>query len=335
MTERPRELSPQKGLSLVELMVAMLVGLILTAGAIQIFISSRQTYRMQENLSRMQENARFAMEYLRRDIRMADYWGCIQEPRVGAPGVIGSNIQNNLNSGGTFNFTFDEGISGTDGQGSAPDSITLSGSRDEGIRIESPYMTTNAAALHVNKNNGIEQGDILLVTTCSVGVIFQVSNANPSQSGELIHNKGDGGGKVEPGNAQKEFNQTYGADATIFRVTSTRYFIDTSNGVPALFKQDMNNAPTEIVRGVENMQITYGEDTDDDGVPNYFVPAGTSGFDIDRAVAIRVSLLMRSDDDNVTSRSIDYSYNDQTVTPNDRYLRQVFTSTIAVRNRLD
>lgn len=332
MTPRPPAFGPQKGLSLVELMVAMLVGLILTAGAIQIFISSRQTYRVQENLSRMQENARFAMEYLRRDIRMADYWGCVREPRVGPPGATDSNIQNNLNISATFDFAFDQGISGTDGLDNAPDVITLRGSRDEGVRIHPPFMNIAAAALQTNSNNGIEQGDILLVTNCSTGTIFQVSNPDPSQSGTIVHNEGS---VVAPGNSQTEFNQTYGAEASIFKVTSSRYFVGDSAGVPALFKQDMNNAPIEIVRGVENMQITYGEDIDGDGVPNYFVPAGTPGFDIDRAVAIRVSLLMRSDDNNVTSRPIDYSFNGQTVTPNDRLLRQVFTSTVAVRNRLD
>lgn len=332
MTARPTAFGPQKGLSLVELMVAMLVGLILTAGAIQIFISSRQTYRVQENLSRMQENARFAMEYLRRDIRMADYWGCVRDARIGLPGSTDSNIQNNLNISATFDFAFDQGIRGTDGQGNAPDAITLRGSRDEGVRIHPPFMDIAAAALHTNSNNGIEQGDILLVTNCSTGTIFQATNANPGQSGTVVHNTGN---IVAPGNSQKEFNQTYGAEASIFKVTSTQYFVGDSAGVPALFKQDMNDTPVEIVRGVEDMQITYGEDTDDDGVPNHFVPAGTAEFEIDRAVAIRISLLMRSDDNNVTSRPIDYSFNGQTVTPNDRHLRQVFTSTVAVRNRLD
>ena len=53
----------QRGLTLVELMVAMLLGVFLIGGVMQIFISSKQTYRMQENLSRLQENGRFALDF--------------------------------------------------------------------------------------------------------------------------------------------------------------------------------------------------------------------------------------------------------------------------------
>ena len=67
----------QTGMTLIEIMIALLIGAFLLGGVLQIFINSKQTYRMQENLSRLQENGRFAMEFLARDIRMAGYWGCI------------------------------------------------------------------------------------------------------------------------------------------------------------------------------------------------------------------------------------------------------------------
>lgn len=61
----------QIGLSLVELMVAMVLGLFLVAVLLQIFQSARLTYNMSDGLARAQENARFAMEPLKRDLRMA------------------------------------------------------------------------------------------------------------------------------------------------------------------------------------------------------------------------------------------------------------------------
>src|SRR3990172_12930451 len=66
----------QQGLSLVELMVAISVGLILLAGVLQIFISSKQTYRVNDALARLQENGRYAMYLLSKDIRMAGFTGC-------------------------------------------------------------------------------------------------------------------------------------------------------------------------------------------------------------------------------------------------------------------
>lgn len=63
----------QLGLSLVELMVALVLGLVLMTGIIQVFLSSRQTYTTNEAMARMQENGRFALEFISRSARLAGY----------------------------------------------------------------------------------------------------------------------------------------------------------------------------------------------------------------------------------------------------------------------
>jgi type IV pilus assembly protein PilW len=63
----------QTGLSLVELMVALVLGLVLMTGIIQVFLSSRQTYTANEAMARMQENGRFALEFISRSARNAGY----------------------------------------------------------------------------------------------------------------------------------------------------------------------------------------------------------------------------------------------------------------------
>ena len=82
----------QKGLTLIELMIAMLLGVFLIGGILQIFISTKQSYRMQENLSRLQENGRFAMDFIARDMRMTGYWGCLNPS---APDVDVAGADNN------------------------------------------------------------------------------------------------------------------------------------------------------------------------------------------------------------------------------------------------
>ncbi len=67
----------QSGFTLVELMVALVLGMFLTAGVIQVFTSNQQTYRVTENLSRLQENGRFAIEFIARDVREANYKACL------------------------------------------------------------------------------------------------------------------------------------------------------------------------------------------------------------------------------------------------------------------
>ncbi|MCB1919533.1 MAG: PilW family protein [Candidatus Competibacteraceae bacterium] len=67
----------QRGFTMVEILVALVISLFLVAGVIQLFIGSKQTYRGYDALSRIQENGRFALEAMARDIRMARYF-----PRV-------------------------------------------------------------------------------------------------------------------------------------------------------------------------------------------------------------------------------------------------------------
>ncbi|MCG3144043.1 MAG: hypothetical protein HONDAALG_01434 [Gammaproteobacteria bacterium] len=66
----------QLGFSLVELMVAMAIGIFLMFGAVTVFTNSKRTYNENEISSRLQENLRFASEILTHDVRMAGYYGC-------------------------------------------------------------------------------------------------------------------------------------------------------------------------------------------------------------------------------------------------------------------
>ena len=74
--------STTRGFSLVELMVALLIGLIISIGVVQIFGATRATYQLDESLARAQENGRFAMEFLQQDIRHAGYAGCKRDTTV-------------------------------------------------------------------------------------------------------------------------------------------------------------------------------------------------------------------------------------------------------------
>ena len=92
MTSRRKNL----GLSLVELMIALLIGTILLIGVVQVFGASRTAYQLSEGMSRTQENARFALDYLQRDIRMAGHFGCVNDQARGQiPGGLISHFAAN------------------------------------------------------------------------------------------------------------------------------------------------------------------------------------------------------------------------------------------------
>ena len=60
--------SRQAGLSLVELIIAVALGITLTAGILQVYFSTRQTYNLNDDLSRIQQNGRMALDLVVRDI---------------------------------------------------------------------------------------------------------------------------------------------------------------------------------------------------------------------------------------------------------------------------
>ena len=63
----------QTGLSIIEFMVAITLGLILLAGITQIFLTNKNTFNITDSLGRLEENGRFAMEILAQNVRMAGY----------------------------------------------------------------------------------------------------------------------------------------------------------------------------------------------------------------------------------------------------------------------
>lgn len=94
------------------------------------------------------------------------------------------------------------------------------------------------------------------------------------------------------------------------------------------------NNPAVLIENVEAMQIRYGEDTDGDGIVNRYVPANFGGLDYNRVMAVRISLLLRSDSplNPVVDNKL-YTVEDSEFGPfNDRLLRKVYTTTIQLRS---
>ncbi len=319
----------QLGIGLVEILIAMLLGLVLVGGILQMFSSSQQTHRVHEATSRMQESGRMALEVIARDVRMADFWGCASDL---------NNVVNNLNNAAAGYVDFKAGgVDGTDG-GSGADTLILRGGFNTGLGVEPPYGPQASANIKVSADNDLSQSDILFVSDCTNADIFQITNANPDGSGVLVHNTGS---TTEPGNYNVTnpgcpganahcLSKVYGADASIFRVQEIRYTIATgSEGEPALFRNG-----DEFLDGVEDLQVLYGEDTDGTGAANYYVPANQV-VDMAAAVSIRFAVITRSQNDNLTGGATQsYDVLGATRTAPDNRLRQTYMSTVAVRNRL-
>lgn len=342
----------QTGMTLLEILIAMSIGLFLLAGVTQIFIGSKQTYRLQEAMSRVQENSRFAMDFISRDVRMAGYMGC----------YAGGGIENLLNDPTNTGWNLNSLVNGFDnvaaGFATIPNVVV---NTDVIIVKELETANTPVTALHdggvsptgaltvdSSFNSGCtatdcHKGEILLVTDCSQASLFQITDVQTSGANLTVAHTNSN--TFTPGNNSASISNSYSTDAQAYRLQTYAYYIRMNSAtpsVPSLYRSLLQTAggitlaltPEELVEGIENLQILYGADTDADGTANYYVPAGTAGLNMSQVVAVRVSLLARSLADRVTSTPVSYNYNFATTTPADRRLRRVVTSTIALRNRL-
>lgn len=84
--------APARGVSLVEMMIAITLASFLLVGLIQVFGGSRAAYQLSEGLSRSQENGRFALEFMQRDIRMAGHFGCVNQQALISTGPRALNL---------------------------------------------------------------------------------------------------------------------------------------------------------------------------------------------------------------------------------------------------
>lgn len=333
----------QRGISLVEILVSLVISLFLLGGIVQVYVANKATYKFTDAISRIQENGRFAMDTAVRDLRMAGFWGCaIFDP------TDTENIVNNLDKDDPgydpdlHDFIGRGAIEGTENDGlNGSDSFTLRGSKPNQVNVHPPYNVSTSAAIHVTATDSVQVDDIVMVSNCRGADIFQVTNKTNSvkaSQNAVVHNTG----ASTPGNYNPDsckggnahcLSQTYGADAALFELQTVTYRIAAgASGEPALWRSE-NGIDVELVEGVEEMQVLYGVDDDDDNYANQYV-VSTAVPDMNNVIAVRLMLLVRSDNDFVAEEAQAYTFNGNDVTPNDRRLRQVFTTTIGLRNRI-
>lgn len=373
---RPRRERLQyiRGFSLPELMVAITIGLIVLAAVAQIFATSRGTYHLEEGMARVQESGRFAVEFLAQDIRMAGYAGCNSTgltvgtlSGTGASTTCSTNFCNGVSPGSSvLNFNPD-GISGYRYTGSG--AITANNLTDWTPILPSDYFSngqvkagtdviiiqrgstinTNLTGNTTPSNANIQIFDttelagvitadsVLMVTDCKAGDIFRATNLSSSSPKKTIAH-------ASTGNISSHLTHKYGNDAELMLLISRAYYVGTgASGEPALKMKELTAAGSlvdrELVEGIEEMRILYGEDTDAtaDNVPDkYRKPDEVVSWR--KVLHVRLGLLARTPV-NVDAQPDGKSYTlvpGQTVNAkNDNRRRQMFSATIQIRNRFN
>lgn len=353
----------QRGISLVELMVSITIGLILMTGVVQLFLSSRATFATQQALSRVQETGRLAMEFLAQDVRMAGFMGCMSRHM---------SFTNTLNQSNTLAFNFSVAIEGLDNVGNTvpagypagivaeTDVLVVRSANDNAVGVIANNSSAQLFVANtgvgsgdcsggVNSLSGICPGDILVVSDCQKARVFQGdtltatgSASNGNAAVNITHNaSGTPGNAISSwGGSSIDPSENFGPSSEIIRINTLVYYIADldGDGINSLYRRSGTAAAVELLRGVQDMQIQYGRDTDDDGIPDSYVDGSTApAFDWSQVMSARIQLLVQSVEDNVLAEAQPYIFPLDAGAPTpspDRRLRQVFVNTIGIRSRL-
>ena len=333
----------QSGLSLVELMVAMSLAVLLLAGVLSIFQSSKVTYLTNEKTSRLQENGRLALELMVHDLRSAGYGGCARE----------TAFTSTLNNSAQTLWNYEQPVQGfeslNDGDYAPVLDIALAPApiADSDVVVirmpvrDRPIMTLEVDLASATANpqvpaaaGAVAAGQIMLIANCEATTVFQASGFAVGPPSTVLH----AAGGANPGNATADLGFQYLADSRLIPIQTVVYWVGDDGTGPALWRRVGNDAAEILVEGVQALQAAYGEDIDADRVANDYFSADAID-DWDDIISVNLALLARSEEtglevDTSTYELLEPDLGGLTLGPyDDRRQRMLFTTTAALRNR--
>jgi len=301
-----------RGLTLVELMISLVLSLMIMGGAISIFMGSKETFRLEEDLSRVQENFRYIADRLTKDLSLVGYTGCALPYEDNS-----SPVSNRLVAGGDRNV-----IDGTEGGSpTAPDTLTLSyarpvhganvlfGSGEDPaapINISTNTYLYNALQANLAEDEANRVAIPLLVGNCDGGDIFVVTGINahdatdptspPEGAAGLRHEKNVTVGGIS--NVEENFREAYGdvtlSAAKIYYTEDVTYEICTdATGKTGLCVTRTGANREMLMPDVTNFQVKYGLDSasSEDGNADHYVD-WSGAFTNPDITSIKVTLTM-------------------------------------------
>ena len=315
----------QQGLSLVELMIAITISLILILGVIQVFSSSKQTNRVQSALARLQENARFALDLLSHDIRMAGQIGCNSKTHI-------SNNTGELREfgQGIFGYEYSDTLSVVliNGHPQNPDSSDIVEDTDA-IAVMNASANAMPASSTTNTITAVghdfETGNPLIISDCD--------NADLFIAGDVIDD--------EISIKTASFSKTYN-NAELATLNYLVYYVRENNGQRNLYRSFVEKYGSSgairpraepLLEGVEDFQILYGENINGNGQLIRYVDADSA--DMDKVTSVRIHLLLSTLENNLATVPQEYWFNGEyhQAAEGDRRLFRSFTATIQLRNQ--
>ncbi|UCB56300.1 MAG: PilW family protein [Thiotrichales bacterium] len=315
-TIQNKNFKQQQGFSLVEMMLAMLIGIIIMGGILSVYTNTRDLQRSSEDQVNLVTDARFALETIGYDLRHAGVFGGTNIPTLISCrlGDVSCPAMMPLATGDCFNqwyLNIQQPIFG--GESVVPPGFTC---------ILNHQATTDVLVVRYADSNSVDTAALV------PGTAYVRSNY---LSGQLFM-----------GTAQPVIPDDTGALTANHQLYSRAYYIsDYTNtpgdGLPSLRRVDLVNGPQVqdqlILPGATNLQVQYGEDLDDDGGIDHFVNADAVS-DFTKVYAVRLWVLIKTEHEEKglnTSRTYTIAGNTVSV-PNDGYRRLLISSVVKMRN---
>jgi type IV pilus assembly protein PilW len=287
-----------RGVSLIELMIAMLIGLILLLGLVQVFSASRVAYQTSEGLARVQENGRFAMDFLQRDVRMAGHFGCVNdqarfnvEQSMGNSTALVSHFGPEVQTS-TLNFRM--ALIGYEAEDTAPGDTwnlgTGSGNWNPaiptGYTSRSPRAGSDVIVLRHFSGEGVPvtllqrtaSQTIITFDPAKWPVLTQNGVASPTLFGlsdcsyaDVFEGDVDPiagtitvsttGENVDLVDSDERYTSSPEGQTFLYRAESVIYYVaENDANEPALYRDRADGLSEELVEGVESLQLLYGQD---------------------------------------------------------------------------
>ncbi|MCG3171043.1 MAG: hypothetical protein CALGDGBN_02616 [Pseudomonadales bacterium] len=313
------------GVTMVELLVAMVIGIFLIAGAVSIFIASKRSYTEVERSGRMIENARYAQQALSMDLRHGGFFGEAAPPGIDLDDELDDVEDDCTGRAAAYdvdNYVF---VARTDGAGSAvgciddavpgSDIVVIKGVRPRPMSDGDRDDPDDDDGV-IDNPEGLDATRPYVLANAISGLLFDGADTVPTMST---------GGDVPGGNAW-EYR---------FMV----YYIRAGN-VPRLSRKvlgwdgaSMRVITEDIVDGVENLRVRVGVDGDDNGEVDSYLAADDGAIDWGRVLSLEVYLLVRSvDADASYTDGRSYDLGGEVFAPGGNFHRTVVSFSVSLRN---
>jgi type IV pilus assembly protein PilW len=324
----------QQGISLLESMIALAIGVFLLGGVMVAFSTMRGTTSETLGIGEVQENGRLAISILRRDVEHSGFWGQYQSQLsnnlLAVPGAPGSDCEGGSNSTNDGSFPVDSVWSFWSLWATTATTANVLGCITD-ANTDSDVVQVKRAISSATNVGDFRSNRFYLMSSSSSAAI--VSGAAVSSSYPVIEN------------AQNWMYQHlvyYVANKDFYGVTvptlMRRRLIVGSGGAA-----EMSSEP--VIDGIENIRLMFGIDVDLDGRVDSYIGAeavsrdywNQGSSDTSYILSVRIYVLARAlEEDKKYTNDNAYSLGDRTVSGGgDHYRRMLFTTTVSVINAVN